>query len=746
MATRTFYPINTPLINYFFYQAPLSQDGANVPVSGGFLFFLNPDDHNEFLPTFSDISDPENPVVNENPLELSLAGSCPLFYLEDRPYDIVLTGPDGDLQNPIDTIHNYWPSQVEDEEVAGFNTNILVNGQFTFPLLFWELSDAPGTIGITNQSTSVAWAWKFLQDNPTTTLNNVTFVSISNDDTIPGTPLRELQLISNSPSVGEQTKDLFQVFGPVNFLSGQQVTFSALLKNNLGSTAQVNVFIEQNFGSGGSEAVFTYFPTITFDTTRTTYSGTITIPSIAGMTVADGSYIAIHIQGQLGQVCNWAITNVKLEQGEVSDPVYQSQPFSDEVAGILGECTQIEPPLGLFDNFAPEVYANGAIQAIPRTGEIIIYPTHVDGGIPPYLYPIGGAALPVNGYTNTIPNLRLYNKIGQTFGGAGFLAVSSTDNQVDFTSGVGGRPDGTFTAGTTGFTMNQIVRGLDLGVNCAITSANTVQVTWLGTVVPVQTAPPTVPIATGLPGTNPAWSVPNNLIGNWFITSNTNPNAVPIKITLDHDGTSPPAQATITFQSNNPADYKLNGTRAYTPAGGLIDMTYNFLEFATVDHNTRGIYYNGPGTTFLTSVISFSFNGQSYIPFNLTCFNSSQIPLTSADTISTIMQKFVARVANPYRYRMAVTGVPPASSYFIVASPDPGDEYGGYYIVDGVGTEPVSPVPGGGWTAINISATDTLPVIAQKTATAMNQLTFSVPAVADLPTIPNADLGWFINL
>src|SRR5258708_31964946 len=138
------YKINTPLINYFLYK-----DGPkiNTPLIAGTIDFFSDVDHTQRADTYSDISDPDNPVVNTNPIVLDANGSCPVIYLQDIYYFIVIKSEEGEV---IRTYTYYKGASFDGGGITPItidaSSNLLTNGQFTYPIKFYKTSDPVGKI------------------------------------------------------------------------------------------------------------------------------------------------------------------------------------------------------------------------------------------------------------------------------------------------------------------------------------------------------------------------------------------------------------------------------------------------------------------------------------------------------------------------------------------------------------------------------------------------------------------------
>lgn len=721
----TFYPLNTPLRNYLFYAAPLTQNGPNVPLSGGFIFFRSADDHDEELDTYEDR---EGTIINPNPLPLGSAGDAPPIYMQDELYFIIVTDSSGDINNPVFTVDNYDPSQnVEAQDVI--NNNYIANGQFTYPITFWRTDQEEGEIE--TAVTRVAWAWDFVQDKdttPTSSKNFVTFQDISGEP-IPGSPINQIVLTCEAVGVGEANKQFRTVIGSVNFRAGESITISEYLVSLIDSNPTVSIFIEKNYGTGGSPPETIPVKTFSINNTRTQYAANITLPDNSGKTIGEGNYLAINIQIALGQTCQVGMTNVISIAGVSANPVYPEESQGDTVAQILGDSAVIDSA-GLNENFSLYTYNNGIIFPIPRTGECSIYT--LEKNPPDTLLCVASPdnSLTVSGYQSgtNIPNRRLYDVIGNTYGGSGDLIVTASNNVVTFSSDVGGRPLTAFSAETAPVTITNTVIGCKLGFTAVQTSSNTVDVEWIADFAPNQTNTAFIytPIYNNINGlmTYNAITVANNNIS----IATVNPGSGVTQ-----------AQATLSFNTSDIINYQTN------IGGGTVKGVQSFLDFADITNNTRGsfVFTQSGWQANVIDGIAFSVDGA---PVPTPLFNPIVarvvVPFSSVKTLSQNVAAFCLAAANPFQTTVTVNSEPANNSHFFYSSITT-DYYGWFNTGGGV-----DPGPFGGRTGVEIPYTPGSGTTAVATAIALatNNLVYSIPQPSDLPdlTEPTKN-GWYIH-
>jgi hypothetical protein len=735
--------------NNLIFSPNLLPPGPNIPLSGGFLFFYADEDHTLQLPTYSNVSDPNNPVVNTNPIQLGAAGDCGLFYLQNRFYYIVITDYTGDQANPQWTISHYNPADNGSSGNTAFNENFIVNPQFNYPITFWKTAQEDGEI--TQPVTAVAWGWNFQEDANTSSENFVTVENISGQG-IEGSPINQILLTCSIVSSSETLKDFVQTFGTVDFLSESNITFCAQMINELGGSINVSLLLELNYGEGGSPTRNINLTSFTVTPTRQKFTFTFAMPSITGFTIGDNNYSAIHIQPALGQTCEFGMTNVLMSPGTIPLPVFVDEPKAFAKSQILGNATNLFGA-GLFENYSSYYYNNGDIFPYADTGTITL---QTNNSPQAFRNICDGGSLPVNGYSaNNIPFRRLFDVIGNTYGGSGELIASSNGDVVTVSSGVGAREKSAWTAGNTGFTVTNTVVGLNAGISFVNNNNNTITGTFIDKFAPSQATP----LFYGQQANAP--SNPNNFfransdssVMNYWGTNNKINNQT-ISISTTNPG-SPSTNATflMSFNSNNFLDYE---TRFVTFPFGVStgQAISSFIEFPIFSNNVRQI--GGPASISANQGIIFSVNGVIAGVPGVTLFGSSPsvnyqvvfaryfgFNFISNQSLQQNINRFINAIANPFQWTITVTVVPTAGQYFLFS--DATTNFYGWFTVNGVGTDPV--IPGATGVMIPIFSGNTVNDVATAIAEALNTLEFNVPAPSDLPTLAGGSkVSWYINL
>ena len=699
--------LNSPLINYFHYAT-----GTEVGelADAGTLEFFEADDHSTHQDTYSD---PLGAVVNTNPIVLSAIGSAPPIYLKDDKYYIEIKDK---LGNVLETLDDYIPngSASGGGDVTKQDENILANSQFIYQVEFSESETTPGLIE--QSEVHVGAAWGFFQDAATTTKNVITFNDIATE-AIEGNPLDEIQIDSSDVQTGETAKDLRQRFGFVNQYQEEPITFSFQMQNKNAGTVPVELLIQKNYGPGGSDEEFISLTTFNVPSTRTKFSFNYTLPTNSGKTIGPNSSIWVVLRIALGQTCSLTITNALILPGTVATPVYPECPYSEMRSRSLGVAADIGQT-GVPYNYAYMKQIRGQYIPTQETGQMKVFTIDKQ---PANFHRCDGATLNVKDYTIPyVANRRLFNEIGNTFGGSGELVVTSDGPTVKFDSAIGARQNSNYTAGDllTKVAVTNTIVGLKTGVSAALQTATSVRCTYVDKFTQAQDSATST--TCGYAATTP----PAVILSSANVTLGT-----------------PSVQAVfdVNFLSNNISDYK---TDVYT--GGA----YNINKLGWQSQTTNvGFSVTVDGLlppAFVANVINISVDGK--IGGHSSGLEVTEIiPFVTSKTIAQNVQIFIDTISNPFEWTVKFNSVPAASEYFEYSSQT--IDYYAWYTVDGVGVDPALAGPTG--VNVIINSADTTAIVAQKTATAINDLTFDLPTSAThLPVIPAGGLtklDWYIS-
>jgi hypothetical protein len=119
----------------------------------------------------------------------------------------------------------------------------------------------------------------------------------------------------------------------VRTLAGQTVAISFWAKASSATT--LSAALGQNFGSGGSTAVFQGFGSQAIGTSWTRFVGTVTVPSISGKTVGTNSYLECFISNPNNETNTIDLWGVQLEAGSVATPFRRN---ANSIQGELAAC------------------------------------------------------------------------------------------------------------------------------------------------------------------------------------------------------------------------------------------------------------------------------------------------------------------------------------------------------------------------------------------------------------------------
>jgi hypothetical protein len=336
----SFYVINSPLVNYFFYNFTTTAGGPNLPLDGGFIFFFADEDHSVMLPTYSDVSNPSEPVVNTNPIELNAIGACPIFYLEDRSYYIVITDKNGDLDNPVWTIEHYNPSGAAGN--ADFSTiNYIPNGQF----LLHNNLPAEGEYEegqIREAITPIAYGgFTFEVPDPTTSINKVTFERYDEwAANPPSNPVYSAKIECVEPDTGDNKKDWCIKFNSVNrFASAtQQYTFGFVGIDNLGGNLPLDLVLIKNFGTGGDAEEETVLTTFNLDSVEKSFYFAFVFGTNEDKVIGSegDDYVKLALRAPVNESSDFNIVNEQLRPGTLVNPQYPETTQRQDVSAGLG--------------------------------------------------------------------------------------------------------------------------------------------------------------------------------------------------------------------------------------------------------------------------------------------------------------------------------------------------------------------------------------------------------------------------
>lgn len=210
--------------------------------------------------------------------------------------------------------------------VAGKNK--IINGDFGI----WQRGTS-FTVGATNTYTADRWQTNRNGSGATITVSQQTFTT----GAAPVAGYEGQNFIRIAQSVagtGGSFNILQQRIENVRTFAGQTVTISFWAKADTTRTISVN--LEQEFGSGGSSAVYTTLNAgIALTTSWVRYTVTGVVPSISGKTVGTGSFLGPYFGFDVNTTQTFDIWGVQIEAGNVATPFTTA---SGSIGGELALC------------------------------------------------------------------------------------------------------------------------------------------------------------------------------------------------------------------------------------------------------------------------------------------------------------------------------------------------------------------------------------------------------------------------
>lgn len=680
----SFFPANVPLVNYFFYNSTLTAQGPNLPLAGGFVYFREDSDHTVPKPTYSDVTNPDDPVVNPNPLPLNDVGAWPLFYAEDGLYYIVITGPDADFDNPVWTLEhvNFSGSAGSTSENV---INYIPNGQFSLH------NDLPATdtlaVGeIRAPITNIAYGgWTFERPADSTATDIVTFQRYDEYVANPtGNPRYAVRVQCTEADSGDAFKDVRVKFPNVNRFASttQDYTFSLSGMDNLAGSFPVDLYLIKNFGTDGDPETETLLTTFNLTPSESDFFFVFIFGSNEGAVIgpSNDDYIQLAIRLRTNETSDILLTDFDLQSGNLSAPVYPETTQRQDVSASLGGAFPIPDPLGFDLYLTSRLTSTGWTYDRSEIGnaELETQTSVYDGttGLHPTTNKMlgMGAKYITSGYSPLgVPFKRLFDNYFDStanvprygtgsdyltcaFSGTGNQLIISNNSAGSVNDAANGTPSPTFTIAT-------IHQG-DTGYFCK----------------------------SYLTATDTLW-IQNNNAG---------------AVTQIGNGTSGFNIQTIqTGSSVLPQISALNIN--VSTATGLASEYFTFHTYNSGDQS----YY----CWFKVDLV-----GTDPTPGG----TGIEVNLLSTDTATIIAQK-IQTALNGWEVTTILTvaaSAIPAGSYFTISAT--GGNYFVWYKKNGAGTKPS---PGGTGIEVDISSTDTDTQIATKTQIAMNSYSFASPDV-----------------
>lgn len=617
-------------------------------------------------------ANPDGSGPYPNPVPMNTDGTTPIYFLTDSTYYLEIMDADG---NVLHTVENYSPPTGSGGGGGGItvnsDVNYIVNPQFRF-----NYGAQSGTdIGTPDPLVIAQDNWEFFKDG-TGSAEQISFpLFILGDSTPSGTPVQYLE-VRNNVIGSNETYKWIQFFMPdVRSFEGQQVTMGLAGQSPTGST--IRLYMTQFFGTGmgASAAIDTPFGAGTLPTSGwQDVNLTNSMPSIVGKSLGpnhdDGVYFRIGLPLNTTYTVN--VVNIALRLGFLNF-TFPVDTYNLDVG--LTMSAQIPPP----DNGKTGQDIGKALKAkqfglewadVEPAGSIKIW-----GGLKTkiptnWTYCDGSRFDREGNFPDGLPCQRLYDNTELQWGnGYDYLWSNVQSGQA-------------------------ILQVLNAAAKVVTTAAN-------GTISPGFT------YDLKIPGVGSAYGLKHVYYdqGNTFIGLLTDIDCEVYEPVNPADGIG-----TVTTYASSTAIaqglYILN----LPTSGGIpaLNNKYFFFDAPTVSYYVW-INYNSTGT-------------DPAIPGN----TGLEVDVATTDVLNDVLLKIVAKIRGSeltYVTCLAASVIPAGAYFTIEAS---GQKIAPWYFVDNVGTAPVVT----DYIPIKISvstSTDTAPMVATKTMTAINTKYLAVP-------------------
>ena len=177
--------------------------------------------------------------------------------------------------------------------------------------------------------------WRYYHNGSTAGTNTVSRQTFTVGQTdVPNNPTYYQRWTATTIGTSQTVTDFDQLIENVGTFAGMATTGSIYIKAS--GTFTYTIYLEQNFGSGGSASVGTQIATGSTTTGWVRVIGTATLPSISGKTVGTGSSLRYLIR--FSNPTNGATFDIANAQVEASSTVTAFQTATGTLQGELAAC------------------------------------------------------------------------------------------------------------------------------------------------------------------------------------------------------------------------------------------------------------------------------------------------------------------------------------------------------------------------------------------------------------------------
>lgn len=301
------------MISYNLAPIPIwpLRDNQGDPLENGYMLAYRDLVRSDLKPVYQD---PAGVHAYLQPIVFNAAGfQGPFYWSSDENYYLEIYDSSGNLVKTISAYNAPSSGGSGPITIVASNRNYIPDSQFRY--ITADYSPVPPSVQLGASN------WIF-QKNNTTAVDSVTVNDfILGSSTPPSNPPAFLQYDCSVAGTGEAAKRLYTKFQSVYSFQNTEVTFAFWAQAQTAGT-QVKIGAFQNFGTGVVSPPVNIFPfTFNLTTVWAQYSGTFTVPSVAGKTIGGGvDFFAIGIEFPYDSICQINLTNMQLNLGNTLEP------------------------------------------------------------------------------------------------------------------------------------------------------------------------------------------------------------------------------------------------------------------------------------------------------------------------------------------------------------------------------------------------------------------------------------------
>lgn len=443
---------------------------TGLPLAAGYIEFYRDIARTQPKPVYKLSGTPGDPEFVElpNPLPLTGIGSASDGVNNDIKFYYFPFDEDGNQDLYFIKVFNSsgveqftregWPQQIDTggtDSLINDVENYIENGQF----LLRRLTPV-GTDGlIMGEVTNVAFGGWIYQKPPSfISQSKLTFTRYPDPQTNPSSaPRYQLDVELQNPNPAETVNDLKVIFNRVDFLSNKEVTLQFEAMSNTGLPLNVDIYIQKNYGAGGSPEIEEFITTFTvLPTSFEKYKNTFTVSGDDGKVFGsnDDDEVRVIFRLPTDISFNFSSTNYMLVLGPFENnldyPVVSNyQEISGALAGAIEiPDTESDEDIGSVLTISSNTETSSGqfgvgisnLAWLPAVPVGVVLPILSDV-VPEGFYEADGRTLDIVTNTATPESIRLFETIGQAtgLGDDSFSAITNpTPDIVEYTPDLNG--------------------------------------------------------------------------------------------------------------------------------------------------------------------------------------------------------------------------------------------------------------------------------------------------------------------